>query len=213
MGNGSNGEIITMDGTSEVGADKEGENFPWTPKTFVEIWPNQIIAPKAATEDVIESSSLKDKYLMLFFSAHWCPPCRAFTPKLSEVYKKMKSERDDFELVFVSSDKTEEAFNEYFGEMTFCALQFSLRDTKNKLSKNYEVQDIPTLVMLGPVNKNGERPLINKNCRSFIEQEDLSEFPFKEKKYGSISSANLNESKCVLIFHENGDDEEEIEIK
>lgn len=30
---------------------------------------------------------LRDKKLILFyFSAHWCPPCRAFTPILCEFY-------------------------------------------------------------------------------------------------------------------------------
>jgi len=55
---------------------------------------------------------------MLYFSAHWCPPCRKFTPVLSEAYTKLKAERDDFELVFVSSDRDQEGFDEYFGEMT-----------------------------------------------------------------------------------------------
>ena len=27
----------------------------------------------------------------IYFSAHWCPPCRGFTPKLAETYKKMKA--------------------------------------------------------------------------------------------------------------------------
>ena len=25
----------------------------------------------------------------IYFSAHWCPPCRGFTPKLVESYEKM----------------------------------------------------------------------------------------------------------------------------
>lgn len=210
---GSNGNVITMNGTSEVSSDNEGKNFPWAPKKFAEIWPSEILASKSATEDIIDSTSLKDKYLMLYFSAHWCPPCRAFTPTLSKVYTKMKNQRDDFELVFVSSDKDEEAFQEYFGEMTFCALPFHLRDVKNQLSKNYEVQGIPTLVMLGPVDASGDRPVINNNCRSFIEREDFAEFPFEEKPYGDLGSGDLNESKCILIFHENGDDDEQKEIK
>ena len=34
------------------------------------------------------AEALKDKYVALYFSAHWCPPCRGFTPKLSEWYSK-----------------------------------------------------------------------------------------------------------------------------
>ena len=50
------------------------------------------------------------KYVAFYYSAHWCPPCRAFTPELSKFYDKVKKKHgDDFELVFVSSDKNEKA--------------------------------------------------------------------------------------------------------
>jgi len=211
---GSTEKVITMNGTSEVSDDPEGVNFPWKPKKISEIWPEKILAPKDdGKESAIESSSLKDKYLMLYFSAHWCPPCKAFTPKLSKAYKKMKEMRDDFELVFISSDRDEETFNEYFGEMTFCALPFNLRETKNVLSKKFGVSGIPKLIILGPVGEDGDRPLVNDNVRSFIEDEDFDEFPFEEKPYGSISSVDVNRDKCVVIFHENGDDDEHAEVK
>ena len=46
--------------------------------------------------------------LGLYFSAHWCPPCRKFTPKLAEVYENLKKSSQDFEVVFISSDSTPE---------------------------------------------------------------------------------------------------------
>ena len=70
--------------------------------------------------------------LGLYFSAHWCPPCRGFTPKLAEWYKTVKSGPNGtkFEIVFVSSDKDEQSFGEYFEEMPWLALPFSDRDRK-----------------------------------------------------------------------------------
>jgi len=105
-------------------------SFLGSQNPFDELWPSQILSSKGSDEKFLNSDSLKDKYLMLYFSAHWCPPCRRFTPKLSEFYKKLKAKRSDFEMVFVSSDQDEETFNEYFDTMSFCALPFELRDEK-----------------------------------------------------------------------------------
>ena len=51
----------------------------------------------------------------IYFSAHWCPPCRGFTPKLVESYNTMKAAGKNFEIVFVSSDNDEAGFDEYYG--------------------------------------------------------------------------------------------------
>ena len=29
--------------------------------------------------------------ILIYFSAHWCPPCRAFTPVLKDFYEVSKS--------------------------------------------------------------------------------------------------------------------------
>lgn len=210
---GATGEVITDDGTDGVGSDPEGAKFPWKPKSFSEVWPSQILSSKGSDEKFL-NSDLKDKYLMLYFSAHWCPPCRAFTPKLSKFYEKLKAERSDFELVFVSSDRDEESFKEYFDTMSFCALPFEYRDEKAALSKMFKVQGIPMLIILGPTDETGNRPVINTSVRSFVENEEFSEFPFHKKNYGDVGGAeDLEDVKCIVIFHENGDDDEHDEIK
>jgi len=179
------GNVINMDGTSEVMEDEDGKNFPWEPKRFTEIWPEKILMNKGEgqNEDTfLPSSEFKDKYLILYFSASWCPPCRMFTPTLSKAYTTLKSLRDDVEMVFVSSDRDEEIFNDYFKKMLFCALPFEFREAKSSLSKMFEVSGIPTLVMLGPENEDGERPLINGNVRSYIESANFDEFPFSQEE-------------------------------
>jgi len=98
--------------------------------------------------EVSTAEALKGKVVALYFSAHWCPPCRGFTPKLGGIYKGLVAAGKAFEIVFVSSDRDESAWSEYFGEMPWLALPFGERDLKNKLSKKYKVSGIPSLVIV-----------------------------------------------------------------
>jgi len=95
-------------------------------------------------KDVIKPTT---KAVGLYFSAHWCPPCRQFTPMLAKFYTDdLKSK--GLEIIFVSSDKDEHAFKEYLAEMPWYAVPFSDRDRKNKLSGKFKVQGIPSFVIL-----------------------------------------------------------------
>ena len=58
----------------------------------------------------VDKSVLAGKTIGIYFSAHWCPPCRGFTPKLVEF---RNSNKKDFEVVFVSSDRSPKAQMEY----------------------------------------------------------------------------------------------------
>jgi thiol-disulfide isomerase/thioredoxin len=62
------------------------------------------------------------KSVGFYFSAHWCPPCRLFTPKLADLYKEVQSSSSSFRIVFVSCDHDEESFNEYRAEMPWPAV-------------------------------------------------------------------------------------------
>jgi nucleoredoxin len=74
----------------------------------------------------ISIDQLNGKTVALYFSAHWCPPCRNFTPKLAKVFNELTKEvKDKLDIVFVSWDEDEESFKEYFQEMPWKALPFS----------------------------------------------------------------------------------------
>lgn len=148
------GEVITTDGRSEVDADKDGVNFPWRPKPISEALPGLLAGDLVDKEGKAHKAEevLKGRVKLLYFSAHWCPPCRAFTPRLAETYKKLKDAGKDFELVFVSSDRDEASFKEYLDSMPWLALPFEKRDAKAALSKLFDVEGIPMLVVLDENN-------------------------------------------------------------
>merc|ERR1712038_1255474 len=73
------------------------------------------------------ATALQQKELVLYyFSAHWCPPCRRFTPMLAEFYKESHG---DWLAVGFNSDLSE------------------------ALNTKYKVEGIPTLVV---VTKEGK---------------------------------------------------------
>jgi hypothetical protein len=58
-----------------------------------------------------------------------CSPCKGFTPGLVEFYKKSRDEKN-FEVIFVSMDKSEEDFKKYYAEMPWLALSFEAKQIK-----------------------------------------------------------------------------------
>lgn len=86
----------------------------------------------------------------LYFSAHWCPPCKGFTPVLAEWYKRLQAAGRKLEIVFVSSDNSAAEFAEYAREMPWKAIPYEDQRMRYNLGKVFSVSGIPTLVFLTP---------------------------------------------------------------
>ena len=54
----------------------------------------------------VKLSDVKESPLIgVYFSAHWCPPCRAFTPVLSKFYQVANKANKQIEIIFISFDR------------------------------------------------------------------------------------------------------------
>ena len=56
------------------------------------------------------------KYVALYYSAHWCAPCRKFTPQLVEYYNQVAPAHPEFEIIFVSADRSHFSWETYIRE-------------------------------------------------------------------------------------------------
>ena len=68
-----------------------------------------------------------------------CPPCRRFTPKLIQLYKTLKEQSKNIELVFCSLDKKESEYKEYTSDMPWYSMPFD-SPISRKLATTYKAQ-------------------------------------------------------------------------
>uniref|UniRef100_A0A7N0T5R2 protein-disulfide reductase n=1 Tax=Kalanchoe fedtschenkoi TaxID=63787 RepID=A0A7N0T5R2_KALFE len=195
--------------------------YPFTPEKFAELEAIEKAKLDAQTlESVLVSgdldfvigkggvkvpvSDLVGKTILLSFSAHWCPPCRAFLPTLVEAYTKIKAKNEAFEVIFISSDRDQSSFDDYYAQMPWLALPFG-DERKASLSRKFKVRGIPTLVAIGPTGKT-----ITTGARELIMVHGADAFPFTKERIEEIK-AELEEmakgwpEKVKLSLHEEHD--------
>ncbi len=87
---------------------------------------------------------------------------------LAEAYCAYKETSADVEVIFISSDRDNAAFKEYFQEMPWIALPFDARAQKTSISEKYQVRGIPTLIVLdgatgATISSNGRADVMSAN--------------------------------------------------
>jgi nucleoredoxin len=139
----------------------------------------------------------------LYTSAHWCPPCRRFTPILAAAYDahvnflqegggdgtKGQQEEEgegavvtnddaigEIEVVFVSFDSVKSEYDNYRNTMPWLSVPFAnLRKLhiKDSLSKQFNIAGIPALIILD--GNSGE--LLSTNGRGLYTDYFKGEYP------------------------------------
>lgn len=197
----ASGEVITKDGREAISSDPTGLKLPWNPPTKAE--KQQIILDSLGSDLIAQA---KGKPIGLYFSAHWCPPCRAFTPELAKMYND--GLKDKMEIIFVSSDRDEGSFKDYFESMPWLSLPFPKRSEKEQLSEAMGVQGIPSFAVIQP-----DGSIITTEGRSKVVEDPKGEqlpngwlpTPFNDV---NADPSPLNEDKCLIML---GDDAAAIE--
>jgi len=202
--NAATGEVINKQGRDIVMSDPEGLNFPWAPKTFRQIMGENDgkLVDKNGAE--YNNDNLSGKVLGLYFSAHWCPPCRGFTPALVKTYETIVKDGKNFEIIFCSGDHDENSFKEYLNEMPWKALPF--QDSREKdLSALFEVSGIPHLVIIDENDK-----VITDNGRSAVSSDpEGKDFPWHPQPIEELSESTaqtVNEHACLIAFTDGSPD-------
>jgi nucleoredoxin len=125
-----------------------------TPNVLAPLFKGDLVSWKNGSLVRFDDEPLAQKKLIaLYFSAHWCAPCRKFTPQLVEFYNRVAPQHPEFEVVFVSNDRSPFAMETYMrdSQMPWPAIAFAKLPGKEALMQ-LAGKSIPCLVLL---DRNG----------------------------------------------------------
>jgi thiol-disulfide isomerase/thioredoxin len=107
------------------------------------------------------------KYYIFYYTASWCGPCKAFSPRLVEFYNNHKNE--NFEIVLISSDRDEKSMESYAAKnkMPWPQLKFDQRSAF-KTKFNHGVRGIPSVIVCDLEGK-----IVTSNGRDLTALEQL----------------------------------------
>jgi len=134
-------------------------------------------------------SSLVGKTVGLYFSAHRCLPCTKFTSKLVSIYSNLREKNEDFEIVFVSLDRDKDGYLQCYSDMPWLALPYDAEFSKS-LSWYFDIQGIPTLVIIGPDGRT-----VTREGRNLINLHLEMAFPFTEAQLRLLQEKMDEEAK------------------
>ncbi|HPC18846.1 MAG: redoxin family protein [Kiritimatiellae bacterium] len=120
----------------------------------------------------MSTGELAGKKIGIYFTASWCPPCRAFTPELVKVYNQLQADHKPFEVVLVTSDKDERSMDKYMKDydMPWVAVPFGDKRI-DLLKKKFSVSGIPKLVVIDDAGQ-----ILSANARGEVTAQGVQAF-------------------------------------
>jgi len=112
------------------------------------------------------------KIICFYFSALWCPPCKAFTPVLTEFYQELVKEEEPIEVIFVSGDNSPDELlanmKAFHGD--WLAVQHGAR-LIDDLRDQFKATGLPTLIVTTHdgqiITNNGRSEITEKGTKVF----------------------------------------------
>lgn len=148
----------------------------------------------------VKISELEGKVVGIYFSANWYPPCPKFNQLLTSVYEQLKAQGSNFEVVFVSSDEGVGAFNEYRASMPWLSVPFSDLETRRTLSRTFDVEGIPCLVVLQPDDEVRKGDVTLRDGVELIYRYGIQAFPFSKERLEELyQEEKEREEKQTLV--------------
>jgi nucleoredoxin len=88
-------------------------------------------------------------YLILYFTASWCPPCKKFSPQLQQF---LQNNPNDVDVICITVDAEQYDFVNYVKEYNFKFINWEEQSVIKYLSKRLNVQVLPTCMVVNVAN-------------------------------------------------------------
>lgn len=211
---GRDGTTVSVSAQEKLLEDPCGVNFPWRPRPVDQVLKDVVLQPggtfysehKNFTKEDIRFEDLPDGIKGFYFSANWCPPCRAFTPQLAEIYTLIRKKEPNFEIIFVSSDRSAESYRAYVETMPWISVPFQQTAVRAELAQLYGIRGIPTLLLL---DSNGH--IITMDARTEVAEDPSAQyFPWKPRPVNILTErylTKLYDFPAIVLFVDGEDTE------
>lgn len=118
-------------------------------------------------------------FVLVYFSANWCPPCHGVTPLVRAFYDAHHSTKK-FTVVFVSLDNTESDMMEYFQQRhgDYYAVPFAqAKPLATRWSALYGFANLPTLLVFA--NREPRRVVAKRGHMMLRQDPEGEKFPWR----------------------------------
>ena len=135
------------------------------------------------------------EFYLAYFGAEWCPPCRAFSPRLVKAYQALQQAAPGkFEVIFVSSDRDSSEQLRYVRHvnMPWPVLRFSQIGRADILER-WSGRGIPCLVAL---TREGELLLHSYRGEEYVGPDDVL-----ERFRGVLQASDPNAPGAKRLLH------------
>lgn len=168
MGNESSNNITGVNDNTSNNHNKGQQS----PDALLNLLGNTFLTNDGRQDQTFAKGIAPNKVIGLYFSAHWCGPCRQFTPYLKQVYNEWKKQNYQVEIVFISGDRDYNEFKSYFNNDHGSWLAIPFESQKRQtINQHFQVRGIPSLIFLdcygNVIERDGRRILQQQGANSF----------------------------------------------
>lgn len=131
---------------NEWKAEESGDSEDKTSNVFHDFIDGNLVKLDGKRFKRLDETPSPKKYVVFYYTASWCGPCQKFTPSLVDWYNENKN--DNFELVLVTSDSSEDSMKNYAAEKNMPWPQLKLtKAEKFKAKYEHGVTGIPSVIV------------------------------------------------------------------